>query len=254
MNFRALIVDDEPLARERLRTLLGADGGFELVGECTNGLEAVERIEQLRPDLVFLDVQMPEMDGFEVLEALESGIPALIFVTAFDQHALRAFEVHALDYLLKPFDQERFDRALARARTELERRRAPALDRILALLGDRAARGTCERLVIRESGRVFFLPLADVDWIEAAENYVRLHVGTTSHLMRDTMKRMETRLDPARFVRVHRSAIVNVDRIQEMRPTFHGEYLVRLRSGAELTTSRGYSARLQALARGESPA
>jgi two-component system LytT family response regulator len=250
VTIRALIVDDEPLARERLRTLLAAEPDIELVGECTNGKEALAAITRSRPDLVFLDVQMPERDGFQVLSDLgPTRMPSVIFVTAYDRFALQAFEVHALDYLLKPFDRVRFSRALHHARQQLARE--PATDRLVALLEDlEAARRGPERLVIRDAGRVFFLPITEIEWIEAAGNYARLHCGRETHLLRETMKALEARLDPTRFARVHRSAIVNLDRIQELRPSFHGEYEVVLKSGARVTSSRNHSARLQELARG----
>ena len=250
---RALIVDDEPLARERLRTLLAREPDVTLVGEAGDGAAAVRAILEHRPDLVFLDVQMPEIDGFDVLEAVaDAPAPAVIFATAFDRHALRAFEVHAIDYLLKPFDRARFAAALDRARVELARGEAAA-PRLLAMLkGLSAHRPGARRLVVRDGGRVFFLPVDEVDWIEAAGNYVRLHAGAVQHLVRETMKSLAERLDPAVFARVHRSAIVNVDRIREMRAGFHGEYEIVLRSGARLQSSRGYSARLHALLDGRS--
>jgi two-component system LytT family response regulator len=253
VTIRALIVDDEALAREKLRTLLAREPDVEIVGECRDGAEAVAAIPRQAPDLVFLDVQMPEVDGFAVLEALDPAqVPALVFVTAYDKYALRAFEVHALDYLLKPFDRARFQKTLARARAELARASGAALGpRLEALLaGLRATRPYAERLVVREGGRVFFLRVAELDWIESAGNYARLHAGGDEHLIRETMKALEARLDPDRFVRIHRTAIVNLDRIATLKPGFHGEYVVALRGGRELTSSRGYGERLHQLLRG----
>lgn len=249
----ALIVDDEPLARERIRTLLADEPDIDVVGECADGREAVAAISRRAPDLLFLDVQMPEIGGFEVLEAIgPDRVPAVIFVTAFDRHALRAFEVHALDYLLKPFDRERFHKAIERARGDLasgQRAARGAIEpRLLALLEEfESSRKRVERLVIKSGGRVFFLRVGELDWIEAQGNYARLHVGRESHLLRETMKALESRLDPEGFVRIHRSVIVNVDRILELHPSFHGEYVITLVGGHRLTSSRGYSERLHQL-------
>lgn len=193
-RIRALIVDDEPLARERIRTLLRKEPDIEVAGECGDGGRAVTAIEKERPDLVFLDVQMPEAGGFEVLEAVGAErMPAVIFVTAYDKYALRAFEVHALDYLLKPFDRQRFREALERARAHIRRAQAGELhQRLLALLGDvRPAQARRERLVVREGGRIFFLRVEEIDWVEAAGNYVRLHAGKRSHLLRETLAGLE---------------------------------------------------------------
>jgi len=250
MSLRVMIVDDEPLAREKLRTLLAKEQDLEIVGECRDGAEAVSTIARIAPDLVFLDVQMPEIDGFGVLEALEPrSLPAIIFVTAYDQYALKAFDVHALDYLLKPFDRARFQKALARARAELERERTDVSDhRLRTLLQHlRSKDPFVRRLVIKESGRVFFLRVEELDWIEAAGNYVKLHVGSEHHLMRETMRALESRLDPERFVRVHRGAIVNLDRVKELRPGLRGEYLVIMKRGEEIASSRSQSERIRAL-------
>jgi two-component system LytT family response regulator len=245
---RILIVDDEPLACERIRTLLAAESDVEIVGECHDGRSALAAIAALSPDLVFLDVQMPEMDGFAVLHNIAPGrMPAVIFVTAFDQYAIRAFEVCALDYLLKPFDRERFTRALARGRAEYSRRGAGDLDTRLknALEEWNNRRKYLDRLVIRSGGRVFFLRVEELDWIEAAGNYVRLHAGAEEHLYRETMARLESSLDPEKFARIHRSAIVNVDRVKELHPLFRGDYTVILRDGRELTLSKAYRDRLR---------
>jgi two-component system, LytTR family, response regulator len=250
VKIRTLIVDDEPLARERVRALLADETDIEIVGECRDGLEAVDGIRREAPDLVFLDVQIPEIDGFGVIERV--GIektPVIVFVTAYDQYALQAFEVHAVDYLLKPFDHDRFQKALARARQSVQLRRSGDVnERLVALLEDlKTPQGHLERLVVKSSGRLFFLRAEEIDWIESAGNYVSLHVGPESHLLRETMNGIETKLDPARFIRIHRTAIVNIDRIRELQPLFHGEYDVVLRTGTTLTLSRGYRDRLQGL-------
>ena len=248
---RVLVVDDEPLARERVRTLLASETDVEVVGECADGAEAVAAIERLAPDLVLLDVQMPGVDGFDVLDAIPGDrLPAVIFVTAYDRYALKAFEVHALDYLLKPFDRERFGLALDRARRELARNEVggAAGHRLLALLeGIRVERRYPARLVVREAGRVFFLSVAEIDWIEAVGNYARIHVGKRSHLLRETMKSLERRLDPDRFVRLHRSSIANVDRIRRLESNRRGDVAVVLADGTQLASSRGYTERLRRL-------
>jgi two-component system, LytTR family, response regulator len=245
-RIRALVVDDEPVARDRLIRLLEQQGDIDLVGQCSNGLETVTAIEQLSPDLVFLDVQMPEMDGFEVVRALEAGhVPAVVFVTAYDEYAVRAFEVHALDYLLKPFSSVRFRATLAHAREQLDRHRAGDLGRRLLELAPtlwekNGTPKTADRLLVRSTGRVHFVRTSEIDWCEAAGNYVRLHVGDESHLFRETMNGLESKLDPQHFVRIHRKTIVNVERIEELRSSLAGECTVYLRNGAKLTLSRGY--------------
>ena len=247
-KIKTLIVDDEPLARERLAGLLQPLADIELVGQCADGEEAVIAIHDLTPDLVFLDVQMPGMSGFDVIDAIGTDrMPLVIFVTAYDQHALRAFQVRALDYLLKPFDRERFTDALQRARKQLERDETGDIGRrLLALVKDlRRDQPRSDRLVVKSGGRLFFLRTDEIDWVEAAGNYVRLHVGSASHLLRETMAAMEARLDPEKFFRIHRSRIVNIDRIQELQPWLNGEYAVMLRTGARLTLSRGYREKLQ---------
>jgi two-component system, LytTR family, response regulator len=250
MKIRILIVDDEPLAREKLVELLADEPEIEILGECGDGLQAVSAIESQRPDLVLLDVQMPELDGFGVLEAVgEREMPVVIFITAYDQYALRAFEAHALDYLLKPFDRERLRKALNRARRQLDRERAGEINQqLVALLRDLKAREqTLERLVIKAGGRVFFLRVEEIDWIEAAANYVKLHAGREAHLLRETMSSLEAKLDPAKFIRIHRSVIVNIERIKVLQPLFHGEYAVTLLDGTQLTLSRGFREKLQQL-------
>ncbi|HZM99277.1 MAG TPA: response regulator [Pyrinomonadaceae bacterium] len=247
-KIRTLIVDDEPLARRNLRVLLEKDPQIEILDECRNGREAVKAINTLSPDLIFLDIQMPEMDGFDVLErAGPEHIQAIIFVTAFDQYALKAFDVHALDYLLKPFDDERFAHALQRAKTQIEARHINKLtQRLLALLEERESERKVSlqqttyltRLMIKASGRVMLLKVDDIDFIEADGNYAKLHVGRKAHLLREKMHDLEGRLDPAKFVRIHRSIIVNLDRIKEMHPHFNGDYVVVLEDGRQLRLSR----------------
>jgi two-component system, LytTR family, response regulator len=245
---RVLLVDDEPLAREMIREMFKDDVEVEIVGECVNGREAVEAIQEHNPDLIFLDVQMPEVGGFEVLEALKSlPMPHVIFVTAYDQYAVRAFEVHALDYLLKPFDRERFESAWRRAKAQILASRNGEMDqRILAILEElKAGSKFLERLVIKSGGRVFFLDTDDIDWIEAEGNYVSVHTGKKSHLLRETISSLENQLDPKKFLRIHRSSIVKIDRIKELQPWFHGEYRVLLMDGTQLTLSRNYRENLQ---------
>jgi two-component system LytT family response regulator len=244
---RVLLVDDESLAREMLREMLQDDPQVTIVGESCNGHEALEAIRTHSPDLIFLDVQMPELGGFELLEALGKDIPRVIFVTAYDQYAVRAFEVHALDYLLKPFDQERFDISWQRARAQILRDRDGGTDqRILALLEEmKAGKKYLERLVIKASGRIYFLETAEIDWIEAEGNYVSVHSAKKTHLLRETISSLEAQLDPKQFLRIHRSSIVRIDRIQELQPWFHGEYRIILQNGTQLTLSRNYRDKLQ---------
>ncbi|HEY3270388.1 MAG TPA: LytTR family DNA-binding domain-containing protein [Geothrix sp.] len=242
MNLRALVVDDEALARQRIRDLLRRSTDIELVGECADGLAAVKAIEDLRPDLVFLDIQMPELDGFGVVEAVGAErMPPTLFVTAYDQHALKAFEVHALDYLLKPFSPERFHQALDRARRWCLRagpEKVPDLEALLASL--RQERPWVDRLLVRQGDRHMLVKTSALQWIEAEDNYVRLHVEGTSHLLRQTMSGLLARLDPAQFRRIHRSAIVNLDCIKEFQPWTGGDLMVIMRDGTRLTLSRTY--------------
>jgi two-component system LytT family response regulator len=246
MATKALIVDDEPLARLRLRALLAGEKDVVAVGECADGASAIDEIEAQRPDLVFLDVQMPELSGFDVIEAIgPSRMPLVVFVTAYDQYALEAFRVHAMDYLLKPFEDERFRATMQRARARLDATRQGSDARLHALVEDIASsRRYIQRLVIRAAGRVYFVRVDDIDWVEAADNYVRLHVGRASHLLRQTLKELEQQLDPEHFMRIHRSTIVRLDRIQELQPWFHGEYIVLLRDGTRLRTSRTFARKL----------
>jgi two-component system LytT family response regulator len=247
---RTLIVDDEPLARRGIRAHLGTEKDIEIIGECGNGADALKAIEALGPDLIFLDVQMPELDGFGVLEAMEvEKMPAVIFVTAYDKFALRAFEVNAVDYLLKPFDPERLHQALQRARATLEHQSLGDLNRRLQnLLASLSSSGKfVERLVIKASGKISFLSVDEIDWIEAADNYVRLHAGRDAHLLRKTMTSLEERLDPSKFIRIHRSTMVNIARIKELYPLLKGDYEIVLKTGARLASGRGYRERLRQL-------
>lgn len=250
---RTLIVDDEALARRGIRAQLEPQRDFEVIGECRNGREAVEAIAAQAPDLVFLDVQMPELDGFTVVETVGAErMPPVIFVTAYDRYAIKAFEIHALDYLLKPFDDERFARALEHARRHIERSDLNDLShRLQGLLNDlKPSRKYVERLVVRSAGRILFLNVAEIDWIEAADNYVRLHTGRESHLLRETMNSLEKKLDPEQFLRIHRSRIINIRRIKELQPLFRGEFDIMLQDGTRLESGRGYRDRVQSLLTG----
>lgn len=247
MPLSAVIVDDEQLARDELAYLLKSVGDVEVVAQGKNGLEGVNLIREHAPDLVFLDVQMPGLDGFGVVEQIGAEkMPAIVFVTAFDQYALRAFEIHALDYLLKPFDRERFEATLARAREAIRLRAAGSGDQgMAALLESLAARRKyAERLLVKCSGKERLLPVAEVDWFEAAGNYVKIHTGGERLLLRETMANLELRLDPEQFARIHRSTIVNLGKVKELEPWFHGDYVVRLVDGQKLTLSRSYRGRL----------
>jgi two-component system LytT family response regulator len=249
-KIRVLIVDDEPLAREGVRMRLQPAPDIEIIGECRNGREAVAAILRDAPDLVFLDIQMPRMDGFAVIEAVGAQrMPHVIFVTAYDEHALRAFEVHALDYLLKPMDGSRFAEALARAR---DRIRGKNLEAIAAQLQEmmsalKGEKDYLERLSIKSAGRILLLGVDEIDWIEAADNYVQVHAGQASYLLLATMNSLETRLNPQQFLRIHRSTIVNLKRIKELHPMFHGEFRVILQDNTQLTSGRSYSKNLQKL-------
>jgi two-component system LytT family response regulator len=252
---RTLIVDDEQMARASIRVLLGGDPEIELVGECGSGVDAISQISARAPELVFLDVQMPRMTGFEVLAALGDARPfVVVFVTAYDSYALEAFDVHALDYVLKPFDDRRFHRAVERAKDQIRHARLDHLASELVHVRAGAApadkpspAAPGERIVIRDGGRTVFVPLADIDWIEAADYYVQLHVGAKAYLHREPMRDLEARLDPRRFVRIHRSAIVAIDRVAELRPSAHGDHGVRLRDGTDLKLSRARRGRLRVL-------
>lgn len=246
-ELRVAIIDDEPLVREGIRHLLGQVEGIRLVGEAHDGRRAVTLIQQERPDLIFLDVQMPEQDGFDVLGVLHhEPLPAVVFVTAHGGHAIRAFDHHAVDYLLKPFDSERFYLALDRARRRLDEPGDRSLKAVLEEL--RNAPRYLGRVLVKHEGMTSIVPVTEIDWIEASDNHVRLHTATARYLVRATIKTMEQQLDPGQFIRVHRSTIVNLSRVRKLQPLFGGEYQLRLSSGACLTLSRGYRDRFRAAA------
>ncbi|HEY9283835.1 MAG TPA: LytTR family DNA-binding domain-containing protein [Pyrinomonadaceae bacterium] len=247
MNIRTLIVDDELLARERIRRMLEDESDVEILGECVGGRQAVSFIEEHAPDLVFLDIQMPEMSGFEVLETISpQRMPAIIFVTAYDRYALKAFEVHALDYLLKPVGGERLSSALRQAREQIKNARLGRIDeRVISLLNDLHSENRyLKRVILKSIGRLYFIKTEEIDWIEGAGNYVKLHVAGKAHMLRERMNTLETKLNPEVFVRVHRSTIINVERIEEMRPLFNGDYTVTLSGGVEVVLSRSRRDRL----------
>jgi two-component system LytT family response regulator len=248
-----IVVDDEPLARRRLARLLKKDASVEVVAQCAGGRKAVEEIRQLRPDLVFLDIQMPDLDGFGVVDAIgPAHMPAVVFVTAYDEYALRAFDVHAVDYLLKPYDEERFEIALGRARARTrghaagasadeERLRALLREMIARVAGDDALRGRYpERLAVRTNESTRILQMSEVDWFETYGNYVRVHTGKATYLIRGTATKLMEELDPRRFARIHRRYLVNLDRITEIQPWFGGDAVVVLRDGTKLRLSRFY--------------
>lgn len=251
---RTVIVDDEPIARNGLRALLQSESDIQVVGECGNGVAAVETIQREHPDLVFLDVQMPDLDGFGVMERLQpEEMPAIIFVTAYDQYAIRAFEVNAIDYLLKPFDRERFKDALDRAKRTIRQDRVSVLSRkmfsLLKHLGEGQADGSRpyrgDRILIKDRRRVSFVRQADIDWIEVQGNYLRLHAGDESHLARDTLTGMLERLDPGIFLRISRSHAVNVEKVKELRSLENGRYCFTLADGTELQSSRRYGKQVE---------
>ena len=242
MRIRALIVDDEPLARDRIRELLKEHPEVEVTGEARNGQEAIASITNHNPDLIFLDVQMPDLDGFDVLQNLNvKQLPLIIFVTAYDQHALRAFDVHAVDYLTKPFDRKRFAEAIEQVKVFMKGAKQPDTAQILNMLQElRAGSRFLERFAIKNGETVFFVRAEDVDAIEAQGNYVRLNLAGSSHLLRDTLNNIESQINPRMFVRIHRRTIVNIDRIKELQTWARGEYRVVLSTGAHYTLSRGY--------------
>jgi two-component system LytT family response regulator len=250
MPLTTLIVDDEPLAREGLRLLLSRDPEVSAMREARDGREAVEAIRESNPDLVFLDVQMPEMDGFEVVRKIgPERMPHVVFVTAHDQYAIQAFEINALDYLLKPVIEERFVKALLRAKGRIRSNLTADSNRqIIGLLETIASpRSYVKRLAVQSAGKTVFVNVEDIDWIQAAENYVELHAGQASYLLHVTMNTLEKSLDPEIFLRIHRSIIVNLVRIKNLQPGAHGEYVITLRDGVRLQSGRTYSSRLRAL-------
>lgn len=261
VRFRAVIVDDEPAARRGVRLMLERDAEIEIVGEAATGGEATELMLRAQPDVAFLDVQMPGGDGFEALARINPATaPAVVFVTAYDEHALRAFEVNAVDYLLKPYDDARFGAALQRAKAAARRRREDStgdrLTQLMSYLQNDSARAAAERVVeanasdrilVKSSGEIFFLKADEIDWIEAEGDYMKFHVAGRAHLMRETMARLEARLDGRHFIRIHRSTIVNINRVRKLSPSFAGEYAVVLMDGTKLKLSRGYHDRVAAL-------
>jgi two-component system, LytTR family, response regulator len=264
---KTLIVDDERLARDALRVLLGDDPDIEIVGECRNGREAIMMIQEHTPDLVFLDVQMPDADGFQVLERIDqSRLPVIVFVTAYDTYALRAFKSHALDYILKPFDHERFEAALQRAKHQVQLHAYEEIgQRLVNLLSDlRSSQKTpradgrgkpftakyLRRLTVRSGKRVLVLKAEELDWIEASGDYMNLHAGGRSFLLRETMNGLAAKLDPETFLRINRSTIINVERIRDMQPLFKGDSVVTLKDGTELKLNRNYRHKLEALVGG----
>ena len=245
---KALIVEDERLAANALHRLLLNDPKVHVIGIAADGKSAVSKIQTLKPDIVFLDIEIPEMNGFDVIDAIGiDNMPIVIFVTAYDRYTLRAFEVHALDYLLKPFEETRLTAALDRAKRELEFQKTYQRTKLTGLMDSVAERRGLRRFPIKSGGRTVFLQLDEIDYLEAAGNYVRLHIGTQEYLTRDTMSSFESKLSDSDFVRIHRSVIVNRKRIKELRPWFTGEYVVILTTGKELTLSRGYRDRLPLL-------
>lgn len=249
-KIRVCIIDDEPIACRRIQRLLKDDGEIEIIRICNDGEEAVEAIQQFHPDLIFLDVQMPGMDGFEVLTSLNpESMPHVIFVTAFDRYAIKAFEVHALDYLLKPFDRKRFEQAVQRSKGQIYQTQERSNNsELVALLKEMKNQSQhLERLVVKSQGRVFFLKTDEIDWIEAQGKHVSIHVGKETHLVREAMNSLETELDPKKFARIHKSTIVNIDRIKQLQPLVHGDFRVILRDSTVLTISRRYRQKIDEL-------
>ncbi|HLK62710.1 MAG TPA: LytTR family DNA-binding domain-containing protein [Bryobacteraceae bacterium] len=250
MPLTTLIVDDEPLAREGLRLLLSQDSEVSDIQEARDGLHAVACIRESRPDLVLLDVQMPEMDGFSVVREVGASLmPPVVFVTAHDQYAIEAFEINAIDYLLKPITEARFRKAMERAKLRLSLKPAEEAGRqILSLLETIASpHKYLKRLAVRTGGKTVFVDVEDIEWMEAAENYVQLHAGRSAHLLHVAMNTLEKSLDPSLFLRIHRSVIVNLRRIKELQPAMHGEYVVTLENGVRLQSGRMYNEKLRTL-------
>ncbi|HLL99530.1 MAG TPA: LytTR family DNA-binding domain-containing protein [Pyrinomonadaceae bacterium] len=243
-EIKVLIVDDEFLGRKRIRSLLGEHADIKIAGECVNGREAVEAIRNQKPDLVFLDVQMPEIDGFEVVEIIGAeNMPAVIFVTAYDEYAIRAFEINAVDYLLKPFDKERLEKAVERAKREIKRQEPPTeiKENLRELLKEvKTEPQFLKRIPVKSASGTTFVPTEEIDWIAASGHYLELHIGNETHLIREKLSVIETKLDPQIFARIHRSTIVNLDRIKSLHPIFNGDQLVILKNGRELSLRRNY--------------
>jgi two-component system, LytTR family, response regulator len=248
MTYSVLIVDDEPLARERIRSFLAEDEELKVCAECVDGLEAVAAIETYSPDLVFLDIQMPELTGFGVIDTIGvEKMPLTIFVTAYDQYAIQAFEAHALDYLLKPYDEERFQKTLRRAKEQLEKRNHDELHKQLSkLLSDVTPKTECiRRIVVKDAGKIFFVLVDEILWIDAAGNYLDLHTKDKTHCIRETMKKIESKLNPKQFVRIHRSTIVNLNHIQEMQAYLNNDFIIILTNGDKVVLSRNYRVKME---------
>jgi len=244
---RTLIVDDEPLARQRIKNLLKNDDRLKIVGECSTGVQAVNAIIKIKPNLIFLDIQMPGLDGFEVIQTVGAeNMPPVIFVTAYDQYAIKAFEVHAIDYLLKPYEQDRFRAALERGIREASSRKDGVSSKKIAALVDKILeeKQISKRILVKSSDRISIIEIEQIDWVESAGNYVQIHAGKETYLLRETMNNMEQRLPPQFFARIQRRTIVNLDRIKELRPALHGDYVVILKTASRLRLSRQYSDRL----------
>lgn len=241
---RAIIVDDEPLAREKVKLFAQGESDIEIVDVCANGRDALASCHKLKPELLFLDIQMPEMNGFELLGKIKiHPLPGIIFITAYDEFALRAFEFHALDYLLKPFDRVRFKKAVSHAREYIQSntQSETTTEQIKSMLDSiKQTPARLERLVVKANGRIIFLRIDDIDWMEAAGNYVNVHVGSESHLVRETMNNIEGQINPQKFARIHRSTIINIEKVKELLPYFNGEYKVVLQNNTQVILSRSY--------------
>ncbi len=250
MTIRVLIADDKLPAREKIRRMLRQETDVEIIGECADGLEIIAFIEKQKPDLVFLEIQMPGLDGFEILRKIETDkLPFVIFVTESENFAVKAFEVGALDYLLVPFNKERLQTAVQKARQQIENRSNGSLDKLLRAFLDKLPDGKNypDKIMLKTAKGVSFINTNEVDWVEAAGNYIKLHVKDSGHLLRETMNNIESKLNPDKFLRIHRSSLVNIDRIKELQPLFNGDYIVILQNDTELNLSRNYHDRLQRL-------
>lgn len=251
MKIKTLIVEDEPVARRRIKRLLASHTEIEIVGEAADGNAAVALFRETKPDLLFLDIQIPGVDGFGVLEKLaaeNASSPVIIFTTAYNQHALRAFEFEALDYLLKPFDRERFQKTVERAKKQIQNRHNSDLHHLASVFKNIAPKPQyLERILIKKAGEIFILKTDEIDWIEAAGDYMKLRVGKETHLVRETMSGLEEKLDPEKFIRIQRSIIVNIERIKKLHPMFRGDYVVELEDETRLNSSRHYRHKLQAV-------